>query len=67
MNTSGLDLKLERVSKRVRATQIAAVMGVHRSRISNIEREQFITPTMAQRYRDALRTCVLNGTSEIPA
>lgn len=63
-DTTGLDLKLERVAARVKARQVAAAMGVSPSRVSLIEREQFPSPDVVRRYRDAVATC---ATSPRPA
>lgn len=60
---TGLDLKIERMRVRVKARQIADAMGVSQSRISLIEREQFPTPEVVQRYRDAIATCAASPTS----
>lgn len=56
--TSGMDLKLARVAARVRQYQIAAGMGVSVSRVAKIEREQWVSGMIAERYRAALLTCV---------
>ena len=60
---SGLALKLERVGRRVKARVLATAMGVSASRVTAIEREQFVSPEMAARYRAALDTCTPLGTS----
>lgn len=54
---TGLALKVERVSRRVKAKHIAQAMGVSESRVSSIEREQFPSDEVVARYRDALETC----------
>lgn len=54
---SGLDLKVERVAARVKQKHLADQMGVDASRVSAIEREQFPSAHMVQRYRDALAQC----------
>ena len=64
MLTSGLELKLERVTARLKAQDIATAMGVHPSRISTIEHEQFPTAATVARYRKAIATC---ATSQEPA
>lgn len=61
---TGLSLKVERTRQRVKATQIADAMGVSKSRVSVIEREQFPSPQIVARYRAALATCAANPTSE---
>jgi transcriptional regulator with XRE-family HTH domain len=60
---TGLDLKLERVAARVKAVDLAAAMGVHPSRISAIERDQFPTIDSVRRYREAIATCATSATS----
>lgn len=54
---SGHDLKVERVSARVKAKHLAAQMGVSGSRVSSLEREEFPSAEMVQRYREALAQC----------
>jgi transcriptional regulator with XRE-family HTH domain len=54
---SGHLLKVERVSARVKAKQIAALMGVSPSRVASIEREEFPSTEVVQRYRAALAAC----------
>lgn len=54
---TGLSLKVERVSSRVKAKAIAAAMGVSASRVAAIEREQFVSPAIAARYVAALHAC----------
>lgn len=61
---TGLSLKVERTKRRVKAVQIADAMGVSKSRVSVIEREQFPSPQIVARYREALATCAPNPTSE---
>ncbi len=56
MPTTGLDLKLKRVAKRVRVTDLAARMGVHHPRISHIEGSAVVTDEAARRYLEALAT-----------
>lgn len=65
VETTGLSLKLERVARRVKANRVAAAMGVSASRVAAIEREAFITPETARRYREALATCATSGTSQV--
>jgi hypothetical protein len=60
---TGLDLKLERVARRVKARAIAEAMGVHPSRISTIEAEHYPSPETVVRYREALATCATSPTS----
>jgi len=62
---SGLNLKVERVASRVTARRLAIAMGVSPSRISAIEREQFISDAMVARYRAALATCAPSSTSAV--
>lgn len=67
METSGLDLKVERTRARVKAKQIADVMGVSSSRVAAIEREQFPSIETVTRYRAALGTCATSPTPEAAA
>jgi transcriptional regulator with XRE-family HTH domain len=53
---SGLTLKLERVSQNVKATELAARMGVSRPYLSQVESRWSVDPKMAVRYREALAT-----------
>lgn len=62
--TTGLDLKVERTRCRVKATILAAEMGVSKSRLSAIEREGYPSAEIVARYRAALATCAANPTSE---
>ena len=59
---SGLDLKVERTRRRVKAKRLAAVMGVSASRITAIEREQFPSEEIVERYQSALDTCAPSAT-----
>ena len=54
---TGHNLKVTRVSARVKAKDIAARMGVSASRVASIEREEFPSAEAVQRYLDALRAC----------
>lgn len=65
--TTGLDLKVERTRKRVKATLLAAQMGVSKSRLSAIEREGYPSADIVARYRSALATCATSPTSESAA
>lgn len=65
--TTGLDLKVERTRRRVKATLLAAEMGVSKSRLSAIEREGYPSAEIVQRYRAALATCAAFPTSESAA
>jgi DNA-binding transcriptional regulator YiaG len=60
---TGLDLKVARVRERLKAKDIAAEMDVTPSRVSSIEREQFVTPETAKRYLEAVTTCSTRRTS----
>lgn len=53
---TGLELKLRRMAARVKGQDLAAAMGVTKSRVSAIEREQFPTPETERRYVEALKT-----------
>lgn len=54
---TGHELKVERVSVRVKAKDLAAQMGVSGSRLSHLEREQYPSAEMVVRYREALVQC----------
>lgn len=53
---TGLDLKLQRTARRVRVTDLARVMGVKHSRVSQIEGTAVVTQKAAARYLAALAT-----------
>jgi len=53
---TGNELKVLRVAAKVKAYDIAAAMGVHSSRISQIEALADVTPETAQRYTEALQS-----------
>lgn len=53
---SGLDLKLQRVAADITARHLAAVMGVHPSRINYIEGRRLLTAASAEKYLAALAT-----------
>jgi len=61
---TGLALKVERVSRRVKANAIADAMGVSKSRVAAIEREGFPSEETISRYRAALDTCAPFPTAE---
>jgi len=54
---TGLDLKVERVSARVKQQALALQMGVSASRVAAIEREAFPSTLIVYRYRSALAAC----------
>lgn len=56
MPTTGLDLKLKRVARRVRVIDLAQAMGVRHSRISQIEAQAVPSTEMIDRYLAALAT-----------
>ena len=53
---TGMELKLRRVSARIKGVALAEAMGVTSSRITAIEKEAVVTPETQQRYLDALDT-----------
>lgn len=61
---TGLELKVRRVSARVKGKELAAAMGVSTSRISSIEREAVVTPAASARYLEALEKCGTSRTAE---
>lgn len=62
---TGLALKVARTEQRVKAREIARVMGVSPSRVSSIEREGFVTQETADRYLAALSRVRTGGTSSV--
>lgn len=56
MLVTGVDLKLERVARQVKAMDLAERMGVSRSYLSQLEGRYSVQPEMARRYREALAT-----------
>jgi len=56
MQTSGTDLKVERVKANVSIQDIAARMGVSRQTVWGIERSAHVAPDRAAQYRAALLT-----------
>lgn len=60
---TGLALKVARVGQRVKAREVAEVMGVSPSRVSSIEREAFVTDETARRFLEAVKTCSTRRTS----
>lgn len=54
---TGHNLKVERVTARVKSKDLAAQMGVSGSRLSAIEREEFPSAEMVRRFRDGLEQC----------
>ncbi len=64
---TGLDLKLQRTARRVRVSDLARVLGVQHSRVSQIEALSVVTQRSAARYLAALATFPVvdnNGTTE---
>lgn len=51
---NGRDLAAERVRHGLRAVDVAAPLGVSRSRVAGLEREWRVSTQMARRYLDAL-------------
>lgn len=52
--TSGIDLKIERVRTRATAKALADQLGVTRQRVSAIEALGVVNDDLVARYRDAL-------------
>ena len=65
MKTTGLELKLRRVAADVKSRDIAAVMGVHPSRITYIERSRVVADGTVERYVAALATCTTVTTQDV--
>ena len=53
---TGMDLRLLRVSKRVKAIELARAMGVTHARVSQIEAQTLVSEAMTSRYLAALRS-----------
>lgn len=51
---TGIELRLLRTAARVKTRALADSMGVHSSRVSQIEAQAVVTDETAARYRDAL-------------
>lgn len=56
MQTSGTDLKVERVKANLTILEIASRMGVSRQTVWGIERSAHVSPERAAKYREALLT-----------
>lgn len=56
MRYRGIDLKLMRVARRVRVTDLALVMGKTHGRVSQIEACAVVTEDAASKYLAALAT-----------
>jgi transcriptional regulator with XRE-family HTH domain len=53
---TGMDLRLLRVSKRIKAQDVAAAMGVTHGRVSQIEAQVRVNERTTLRYLTALRS-----------
>lgn len=51
---TGMQLRILRTAARIKTRDLAASMGVHSSRVSQIEAQAVVTEETAARYRDAL-------------
>lgn len=59
---TGLDLRLRRTAARVKTRELADAMGVHSSRVSQIEALAEVTDETATRYTEALgRIALVNS------
>lgn len=56
MQTTGTDLKVERVRANVTIVSLAARMGLSRQAIWGLERSAVVNEVRARAYRDALST-----------
>lgn len=56
MQTTGTDLKVERVKANLQIQDVAARMGISRQAVWGIERAAVVAPDRAARYRKALVT-----------
>lgn len=64
IRVTGKELELERRSLDVKVSDLATAMGRAPSRVSQIEAQRYVTPRMAQRYREALATFATVATTE---
>lgn len=62
---TGIQLRLLRTAARVKTRALADSMGVHSSRVSQIEAQAIVTDETAARYRDALNRITL--TTSVPS
>ncbi len=54
--TTGLDLKLARIARRVKLVTLAESMGLDHSTLSKLEARAIVSDEQARRYREALAT-----------
>lgn len=66
LDMTGLDLRLRRTAANVKVFELAARMGVHSSRVSQIEALADVTPQTQARYLAALASAQVT-TSARPA
>jgi hypothetical protein len=65
VSTTGLDLRLQRVARRVKVIDLAKRMKVQHPRVSQIEAMAVVTDAAAERYLSALATFpVVTGNRE---
>lgn len=62
--TTGLELKLERIAQRIDQATLARAAGRRREWVSRTEARVRVTEKQAQRFREALATCRTDSTSE---
>jgi DNA-binding transcriptional regulator YiaG len=62
----GIDLKLQRIGARIKASELARAMNVTTSRISHIESRDEATDESARKYLAALETLTTVPSSETP-
>jgi transcriptional regulator with XRE-family HTH domain len=60
---TGRQLRDRREAAKIKAYELAAQIGVHSSRVSQIEALADVTPTTARRYLDALGQCLVATTA----
>lgn len=61
LNVTGRELKVRRTAAGIKVYELAAEMGVHSSRVSQIEALAIVTPDTVERYTAALdHLCVVN-------
>jgi predicted transcriptional regulator len=62
MNTTGLDLKLQRIRLDVKAKDLARAAGKHPAWVSRIEARRIVPAHIAQDYLAALATLATSAT-----
>ena len=64
---TGIELRILRTAARVKTRDLAVSMGVHSSRVSQIEAQAVVTDETAVRYREALDRITLTTSGQTSA